>query len=201
MEDNARKRMCVCVCIYVWRVTLLYSRNWQHCKSTIMEKIKIIKKKSLTSGPLLGEYDSQSPEKVAWDSEACMGWPWMTAVYPVCPQKEMPRHWGGARGQHMGMEWGLGRSGGWRVDGTQTCRIPPNPLQVLWGHRSQRWRIQPRALPAVVGTSPFATRAVLAPSSLIIQSKSDLSLCHPLSHVSYLRAENLDKDLWDVILP
>ena len=42
MEDNVRKRMYVCVCDWV---TLLYSRKWtEHCKQTIMEKIKILKK-------------------------------------------------------------------------------------------------------------------------------------------------------------
>lgn len=42
MEDNVRKRMCVCVCDWV---TLLFSRKLtEHCKPTIKEKIKIIKK-------------------------------------------------------------------------------------------------------------------------------------------------------------
>ena len=41
MEDNVRKRMHM----YEW-VTLLYSRKWtEYYKPTIMEKIKIIKKK------------------------------------------------------------------------------------------------------------------------------------------------------------
>ena len=44
MEDNVRKS-CVCVCVYVDWVTLLYSgKLTEHCKPTIMEKIKIIKK-------------------------------------------------------------------------------------------------------------------------------------------------------------
>ena len=50
MEDNVRKiiYICVCVCIlfavqYDW-ITLLYNRKLtEHCKPTIMEKIKIIK--------------------------------------------------------------------------------------------------------------------------------------------------------------
>ena len=37
--------VCVCVCVCDW-VTLLYSvKLTEHCKPTIMEKIKIIKKK------------------------------------------------------------------------------------------------------------------------------------------------------------
>ena len=44
MEDNERKRMCVCMCDWV---TLLYSRKWtEHCKPAIMEKIKIISLKN-----------------------------------------------------------------------------------------------------------------------------------------------------------
>ena len=43
MEDNMRKRMNIYVCDWV---TLLYSRKLkEHCKPTIIEKIKIIKKK------------------------------------------------------------------------------------------------------------------------------------------------------------
>ena len=42
MEDNVRKRMCICMCDWV---TLLYSKKLiENCKPTIMEKIKIIKK-------------------------------------------------------------------------------------------------------------------------------------------------------------
>ena len=29
MEDNTRKGMCVCVCVYDW-VTFLYSRKWHN---------------------------------------------------------------------------------------------------------------------------------------------------------------------------
>ena len=43
MEDNMRKRMYMCMCDWV---TLLYCRKLtEHCKPTIMEKIKIIIKK------------------------------------------------------------------------------------------------------------------------------------------------------------
>ena len=42
MEDNARKRMYICMCDWV---TLLFSRKLtEHCKPATMEKIKIIKK-------------------------------------------------------------------------------------------------------------------------------------------------------------
>ena len=45
MEDNVRKRMYICMCDWV---TLLYSRKLtEHGKPTIIEKIKIIKKKNL----------------------------------------------------------------------------------------------------------------------------------------------------------
>ena len=46
MENNVRKRIyvCVCVCVCDW-VTLLYGRKLiEHCKPTVMEKIKIIVK-------------------------------------------------------------------------------------------------------------------------------------------------------------
>ena len=40
MEDNVRKRMYICMCDWL---ALLYSRKLtEHCKSAIMEKIKII---------------------------------------------------------------------------------------------------------------------------------------------------------------
>ena len=43
VEDSVRKRMYICMCD---RVTWLYNRKLtEHCKPTIMEKIKIIKKK------------------------------------------------------------------------------------------------------------------------------------------------------------
>ena len=51
MEDNVRKRMCVymcvCVCVCVCDcATLMYSgKLTEHCKPTIMEKIKIINMK------------------------------------------------------------------------------------------------------------------------------------------------------------
>ena len=42
VEDNVRKTMNICMCDCV---TLLYNRKLtEHCKPTIMEKIKIIKK-------------------------------------------------------------------------------------------------------------------------------------------------------------
>ena len=59
MECNVRKRMCICMyvytCVYIYVCvcvrererlgTLLYSRNLtEHCKTGVMEKIKIIKK-------------------------------------------------------------------------------------------------------------------------------------------------------------
>ena len=52
MENNLRKSVCVYIYIYVhiyicdW-VTLWYSRITEHCKPTITEKIKIIKKNAL----------------------------------------------------------------------------------------------------------------------------------------------------------
>ena len=50
MEDNVRKTVCVCVCVCVCvretGLLLLYSRKLtEHCKPSIIEKIKIIKKK------------------------------------------------------------------------------------------------------------------------------------------------------------
>ena len=43
MEDNVRKRMYICMCDWI---SFLYSRKLtEHGKPTIMEKIKIIKKK------------------------------------------------------------------------------------------------------------------------------------------------------------
>ena len=45
MEDNVTERMYVCT--YAW-VTVLYRRKLtEHCKPTIMEKIKIILKKEI----------------------------------------------------------------------------------------------------------------------------------------------------------
>ena len=42
MEDNAKKRMCTCMCD---SVSLLYSKKLtEHRKPVIMDKIKIIKK-------------------------------------------------------------------------------------------------------------------------------------------------------------
>ena len=52
IEDNVRKR--IYVYMYNW-VTLLNSRNWQNTKSTIMEKIKIIKLKKIFFQKLLGQ--------------------------------------------------------------------------------------------------------------------------------------------------
>ena len=44
-HDNVRKRMYICMCDWV---TLLHSRKLtEHCKPAMMEKIKIIKKKSI----------------------------------------------------------------------------------------------------------------------------------------------------------
>ena len=46
MEDNVRKRMCVCVCACVWWGTFLHSRKenmTEYFASTIKEKIKIFK--------------------------------------------------------------------------------------------------------------------------------------------------------------
>ena len=45
MEDNVRKIMYICMCDWV---ALLYSRKLtEHCKPTIMEKIKIVKKETI----------------------------------------------------------------------------------------------------------------------------------------------------------
>jgi len=45
IEDNVRKTMYICM--YDW-ITLLYSRKLtEHCKPTIMEKIKIIFEKGI----------------------------------------------------------------------------------------------------------------------------------------------------------
>ena len=49
-EDNVRKTVCVCACVCVCEretgLLLLYSRKLtEHCKPSIIEKIKIIKKK------------------------------------------------------------------------------------------------------------------------------------------------------------
>ena len=53
MEDKVRKRMSTYICMYVYVfdwLTLLYRRKLtKHCKPTIMEKIKIIKKKEIQS--------------------------------------------------------------------------------------------------------------------------------------------------------
>jgi len=47
MEENVRKRMCICMSDWV---TLLYSRKLtEHCKPAIMKKIKIVKKKKRSS--------------------------------------------------------------------------------------------------------------------------------------------------------
>ena len=44
MEDNVKKRIYICTCDWV---SLLYSRKLiEHCKPTIMEKVKIIFKNS-----------------------------------------------------------------------------------------------------------------------------------------------------------
>ena len=46
MEDNVRKRMYICMRDWV---ALLYSRKLtEHCKPTIMKKIKSLKKKTLS---------------------------------------------------------------------------------------------------------------------------------------------------------
>ena len=47
MEDNARKRMCVCVCMTGH--SAVQKKLTEHCKSTVIEKIKILKNKTFSS--------------------------------------------------------------------------------------------------------------------------------------------------------
>ena len=57
-----RKRMSICMCDWV---TLLYSRKLtEHCKPTIMEKIKIINKKIKKGVPVVAQWLTRNHEVV-----------------------------------------------------------------------------------------------------------------------------------------
>ena len=57
MENNVRKRIYIYIYICGW-VILLYSRKLtEHCKPTIMEKIKITKKKEILIHNLNRNYE------------------------------------------------------------------------------------------------------------------------------------------------